>query len=88
MLAVFYISDEDAKACDLLAVTIQRQDGKEFSKKLYLENFFDSISYTNGDKIYQGSAKGSNHYVAMKFLNVDPEWGSITIKIEPIIAKG
>lgn len=88
MLAVFYISDEDAKACDMLAVTIQRQDGKEFSKKLYLENFFDSISYTNGDKIYQGSAKGSNHYVAMKFLNVDPEWGSITIKIEPIIAKG
>lgn len=88
MLAVFYISDEDVKACDLLAVTIQRQDGKEFSKKLYLENYFDSISYTNGDKIYQGSANGSNHYVAMKFLNVDPEWGSITIKIEPIIAKG
>ena len=88
MLAVFFISDEDVKACDLLAVTIQREDGKVYSEKLFLENYYDSISYTDGDKTYTGSADKLNHYVAMKFLNVDPKWGAISIKVEPIIAKG
>ncbi len=88
MFAVFYISDEDAKACDLLAVTIEREDGKVYSDKLYLEYYYDSISYTSGDKTYQGSTDGSKHYIAVKFLNVDPEWGAISIKVEPIIAKG
>ena len=87
MLAVFSISAEDAKNYEAFLVTIKRgSDDKVF--KDVVETFYDTIDYTIDGVMYEGTSENGKHLIVLNLVNADPNWGTITVNIEPTEVKG
>ncbi len=87
MLAVFSISAEDAKNYEAFLVTVKRgSDAKVF--KDVVETFYDTVDYTIDGVMYEGTSENGKHLIVLNLVNADPNWGTITVNIEPTEVKG
>ena len=80
MLLLYSVSDEDIKY-DELMITFRKADGKQFERKLFIDTFYTSVTYTKDGDIYIAN---SQKYIAIRLRNVQNSWGDISIMVEPI----
>lgn len=81
MVAVFSISAEEAEQISGYTITFTRKDGK--SASYTIDTYYDSFSYKDNGTMYEGEASDGNHLLVLNLINVDNNWGGLTIKITP-----
>ena len=87
MLAVFSISEEDAKNFEAFLVTVQRSSDSKIYYDI-VETYYDAFDYTADGVMHEGVSENGKHLIVLNLVNADPSWGSITVKIEPAVPKG
>ena len=87
MLAVFSISEEDAKNFEAFVVTVQRSSDSKIYYDI-VETYYDAFDYTADGVMHEGVSENGKHLIVLNLVNADPSWGSITVKIEPAVPKG
>lgn len=87
MLAVFSISEEDAKNFEAFVVTVKRSSDSKIYYDI-VETYYDAFDYTADGVMHEGVSENGKHLIVLNLVNADPSWGSITVKIEPAVPKG
>lgn len=87
MLAVFSISEENAKNFEKYVVVIKRaSDNKSIVE--HVDTYYDAFDYTVDGVMHEGSSENGKHLIVLNLVNADPSWGAITVTIAPEGVKG